>query len=213
MRFNKHVRVGAFVVCLGLSAGMVAAAAGSTGAYFSDAKAGTFTGVIGSIQIKGGGGTGGNQLDFQFDKMLPGERQTAALTFENTGQNAQDVWLVFPNADALHALNDLGSYGEAHIAANGTEVFGSANLSDKYPCGTLSAGFPTICPLPRAVKLFSNVAPGGSGSFSFSFNYGVKLTDPGAYGKPWNSYPLGAPTANGLPYQLVGTQVGIAPAP
>lgn len=211
MRLNKHVRVAAFIGCLGLSAGLVAVATGSTGAYFSDAKSGTFTGVIGSIQIEGGGGTGGNNLDFQFDRMLPGVQQTAALTFRNIGQNAQDVWLVFPNVDALHALNNLGSYGEAHIAANGTEVFGSANLNDGYACGTLSAGYPTICPLPRAVKLFSNVAPLGAGSFSFSFNYGVKLANPSSYGHPWNGYPVGAPTAAGLPYQLVGTQVGVAP--
>lgn len=212
MHLHKRARVGAFVVCLGLSIGMVAVASGATGAYFSDARSGEFSGTIGSIKILGGGGSGTDHLDFHFDNMLPGERQTATGTFENTGANAQDVWLVFPNADALHALNNLGTYGEVHIAANGTEVFGSMNLNDGYPCGTPgNPGYPTLCAVPRAVKLFSNVAPGGAGQFSFSFNYGTKLSNPLAYGQPWNAYPLGAPTAAGLPYQLVATQVGIAP--
>ncbi|HEV8672672.1 MAG TPA: hypothetical protein VGX21_01390 [Methylomirabilota bacterium] len=36
---------------------------------------------------------------------------------------AQGVWIVFPNADALHD-------GEVHIASNGTEIFASHNLND-----------------------------------------------------------------------------------
>ncbi len=49
---------------------------------------------------------------------VSGELQDDVATFTNTGANAEDVWLVFPNVDALHALNDLGGYGEVHIKAN-----------------------------------------------------------------------------------------------
>ena len=220
---RKIARIGAFALCLAASGGLIAAATGATGAYFSDAKPGTLTGTIGSIKIQGSGGSGAG-LDFHFDNMLPGVPQAAVASFSNTGANAEDVWLVFPNADALHALNNLGTYGEIHILANADHKFDSNNLNDGFPCGTPGdAGppqVPTLCALPRAVKLFSNVAPGGAGSFSFSFNYGSKLQNPAAYGASWNPYPLGhtgigtspAPDGYGLPYQLVATQVGIDPS-
>ncbi len=217
MRYKKAVRLGVFVVCLGTSAALVGAATGATGAFFSDTKSGVLTGTIGSIKIEGRGGGGHDSLDFNFDNMLPGELKNDVATFTNTGANAEDVWLVFPNVDALHALNDLGGFGEVHIKANADEVFHSKNLNDHFPCVTPDGVFPeNVCPLPHAVKLFGSVGPGGTGSFTFSFAYSGRLSTqvPDGFVGHFNCFPVTSPvtcTNNGLPYQLVATQVGQVP--
>jgi hypothetical protein len=124
---------------------------------------------------------------------------------------------------ALHALNDLGTYGEFHVKANGTQLFDSANLNDglhnpaKPSCGPFD---PTGCwPLPKMIKIASNVGPTAGGSVDFTFGYASKLSGQSPTGGgAWNSYP--APTVpnptpviagSGLPYQLVATQVGQTP--
>lgn len=215
MRWSRPARIAGFAVCLGVSGVLVGTATGATGAFFTDSESGTYGGNIGSIEINGYGGGGADGLDINFDRLLPGEPQTLTLSFQNTGANNQDVWLVFPNADALHSLNDLGRYGEVHIKANSDPVFDSANLNDdqeNHSCGPLS---PAGCwPVPNMVKLFSNVAPGGSGQFSFTFGYTAYnggISSEAAEGTAWNAYPLHAPTAAGLPFKLVATQVGRTP--
>jgi hypothetical protein len=60
----------------------------------------------------------------------PGDFQTSTVHYTNTGQNAEDVYLVFNQAAALHSVNDLGSFGEAKIGSNGSTVFSSTNLND-----------------------------------------------------------------------------------
>lgn len=199
---------GLFVAALGFAV----ASSSLTGAYFSDTKQGNVTGTVGSIKITGSGGTGTDGLNVQFDHLLPGEVQTKTVNFANTGTNPEDVWVVFNNPDALHALNNLGTYGEVHLSASGTPVFDSANLNDNSgnSCGAPS---PQGCwPLPQKVKLASNLAPGAGGSFSFGFGYASKLqAQSPTGGGAWNQYPLGASTANGLPYQLVAVQAGQTP--
>jgi hypothetical protein len=66
--------------------------------------------------------------------------------------------------------------------------------------------------MTRAYRLATNVAPGGTGNFTFTFNYASKLTlqPPSGVGA-WNAYPLAAPTASGLPYAVVGEQSGVTP--
>lgn len=204
---SMTAKVLGFTVAVGASAALVGTAASSTGAYFSDSRSGGVTGSIGSIKVVTSGGSGTDGLDFNFANMLPGEAQTANVAYQNTGHNKQDVWLVFPNADALHAINDLGSFGEVHITSNGHEVFGSTNLNDN------TSGTCPGCPaLPAAIKLAENVTPGSVGHFTFSFNYGADLKSPLADGVPFNCYPV-TPAAcahNGLPYQVVATQHGIS---
>jgi hypothetical protein len=215
--------------------GLVATATGYTGAYFTEAKAGSITGTIGAVHVATSGGSGGNGLDFAFSNLMPGEPQTITLNYQNTGTGPEDIYLTFPNIPALHALNNLGSYGEVHVADSSSgPVFDSANLNDgrtKPPpnpatdygldsCGALS---PAGCwPLPTAVRVRSNLPAGGSGSATFTFSYAAKLggNGPGT----WNSYPAisgvplqsfgpdaAGPAGNGLPYNVVATQVGHAP--
>ena len=129
---------------------------------------------------------------------------------------------MFNNPTALSALNNLGTYGEVHITANGgSEVFGSANLNDRYACGAPSnPGVATVCAVPKAIKVASSVNPNETGSWAFTFNYAAKLSgQTPAGGGVWNSYPVtGQTTTNaadgtgaGLPYQIVATQVGQTP--
>lgn len=218
---RKKWAVGVGGAALALTLSLVSL--GSTGAYFSDTRQGDVTGSIGSIKVKGSGGSGAESLGLNFTGLLPGSPQTVTAGYQNTGNSPQDVWVVFNNADALHALNDLGTYGEFHIAANGTPLFDSANLSDdmddpaNLSCGTLA---PTGCwPVPKMIKVASNVGPTASGTIDFTFGYAAKLKGQSpAGGGVWNSYPVSTVpkpnpvvAGNGLPYQIVATQVGQTP--
>lgn len=206
-KMSKRARgVIAGLATFGLVAG-VALTMSTTGAYFSDTEAGTVSGSVGSIKVAV------DHHDLTFTNLLPGSVQTVSAHATNNGLNNQDVYVVFNNADALHALNDLGGYGEFHVSANGVEQFASTNLNDgtvKTDCGAFS---PAGCwPVPKAIRLATNVAPGASVLYSFGFGYSGLLkgqtTDGGGV---WNSYPLGAPTASGLPYEIVAVQPGQQP--
>jgi len=232
-------RIAALTASVALLGGAAFIASGTTGAYFSDTKSGTISGSIGSIKITPYGGSGDAKMNLAFTNMLPGEPQTVTIRYRNTGTVTQDVWIVFNNATALSALNSLGSYGEADLKANGTTLFDSANLNDRGP--TCGAFVETGCwPLLSQYRVAQNVAPGGTGWVSFSFNYASKLT---AAGPAWNVYPVSTQqwdpaiaanpdhsttvwkennnrqytvnasdgSGSGLPYQLVATQRGIAP--
>jgi len=224
MRTSIAMRMAAVGTAIALAGAMAVIASGTTGAYFSDSKTGGIGGTVGSIKVQTSGGTGTNGADFAFVNLTPGDFQTITVAFQNVGTLPQDVYLTFPNGQALHALNNLGSYGEVHITDTaGAPLFDSANLSDgrKFAdgsgtCGTLA---PTGCwPVPAQLKVASNVASGGTGSVSFSFRYDKKLSSTG--GGAFNSYPLangegstadlaGTPLQySGLPIAVVATQVG-----
>jgi hypothetical protein len=189
---------------------LMAIGAGQTGAYFSDSHDGNVTGSIGSIKIDPTSGT-----NFSFDKLLPGEPQTVTMTYTNTGKNTEDVWLAFPNATALSALNNMGTYGELHVVSNGTEIFGSNNLNDH------TNTCPSGCnPLPAKLKLANNVAPGASGVAKLTFGYASKLKGQDPSGTAaFNTYPVADQftvnaadgSGSGLPIRLVATQVGQQP--
>src|SRR4051794_24201182 len=118
MMKSKTARFGAFLATLGVSAGLVGTAVHSTGAYFSDTKTGAITGTMGSIKVTtyGGAVDGSGNRNFAFANMLPGEQQTATIQYQNTGRNAEDVYIVFNDTAALAAINDLGHYGTASIS-------------------------------------------------------------------------------------------------
>ncbi len=76
-------------------------------------------------------------------------------------------------------------------------------------------------PLPNQLLIASGVNPGGTGSFSFSFNYASKLSKQAPLGTTanWNAYPVAGQTTtnvadgtgDGLPYEIVATQPGVTP--
>ena len=215
------IKIASLVGSVALLGGAALVASGATGAYFSDSKAGNVTGTVGNVHVAPSGGSGANGTDLAFSNLLPGEKQTVSLNFQNSGSTAEDIYIVFPNATALSALNNLGTFGEAHLSAGGVALFDSANLKDSASsCGAFS---PSGCwPLKSQYLLASNVNPGDVGSFSFSFNYASKLQGQApqySAAAPWNSWPITGQTTtvgadgsgNGLPYKIVATQHGVTP--
>jgi hypothetical protein len=220
---HTKLRIAAIGGSLLLCGGLAVMASGATGAYFSDTHAGAVTGSIGTVQEATNGGSGGNGLDLSFVNLLPGEPQSVTANYGNTGTGNQDFYITFPNATALSALNNLGRYGTLHVSSSGTgavgDVFDSANLNDNSgSCGGFS---PSGCwPLPNQLKIASGVAPGSSGSVTITFNYASALGGSATTGGgTWNTYPVAGQvttnpsdgTGNGLPYDIVATQVGITP--
>lgn len=228
MRRITGLRIVAWLTTLAAVIALAIVATGFTGAYFSDTHSGAISGTIGSIKITPSGGSGADNTDFTFANLLPGVPQSAVVHYQNTGTNPEDVWLVFPNATALSALNNLGTYGEVHVSVGSHTLFESTNLNDRVAtCGPLK---PSGCwPLPAQIKVASNLGPTASGSVTFTFNYAGKLSDPAAEGQPFNVYPVPAGeyspsnpdgqttvnasdgTGTGLPYEIVATQVGQTP--
>lgn len=223
---RRMVGVGITLVA---TVGLAVAASGVTSAYFSDINSGTVTGTVGYVQVSTGGGNGADGLDLKFENLMPGEPQTIKFDYKNTGSGAQDLWLTFKNVPALHALNNLGSYGYLKIAdSSAGVVFESSNLQDgrtvPAPGNSCSNIFdPSGCwPLPPQLKIRNSMAVGAEGTVSITFGYASKLggNGPGV----WNTYPAnllpggeafgpdaaGTP-GNGLPYNVVATQVGQTP--
>ena len=236
MHRSISMRVGAVGTAFALAGGLAVIASGTTGAYFSDTKSGAIKGTTGSILVSTStsSGTGINNLSFSFDNLMPGEAQVATVNFKNVGKKVQDVYLTFPNVPALHALNNLGSYGEVHIS-NGAALFDSVNLNDGRTtasgnsCGPFGPGLGTdgkpLCwPLPDKLLVASALPVGDSGSVTFAFNYPSKLSGTGAMPDGstgvFNSYPLttqafgadaAGPSGDGLPLNVVAVQVGKTP--
>jgi hypothetical protein len=220
MSKSLKLKFGLLGLMLVAAAALVVSVAGITGAFFSDSHSGKISGTVGSIRITPSGGSGPDGTNFAFSNLMPGEPQTARLVYENTGTSNEDVWIVFNNETALSALNNLGTYGEVHLSANGSEVFGSANLNDnETTCGPFSAS--GCWPLQKQYKMASNVPHGGSGAILFSFGYAGKLKTQPPEGTTavFNQYPVPGQfhvkvadgSGDGLPYQIVATQVGQTP--
>jgi hypothetical protein len=212
MRKSKIARIAGFTVALGATASLVGFAATGTGAFFSDSSPGTITGSVGSILVSVSGGNGSTSTDFHFDRLLPGTPQTETITYTNTGNSTEDVYLTFPNATALSALNDLGTYGSVQVNnAGGQDVFDSTNLNDN----TTTCSDPACKPLPSQLKVGSNLTPGASATATFSFGYPGKLH---TQFPDFNTYPVAGQftvvpgqSGTGLPIAIVATQVGQTP--
>lgn len=225
MSRTLKVKLGALGASSLLLVGVAVAAIGLTGAYFSETKAGEIKGNTGSIHVATSGGEGVNGLTFDFKDLLPGEPQTATAHYENTGLNNEAVWVVFNNAEALHSLNNLGSYGEVTLRSDGKSIFHSVNLDDNLPpasgtCGEFTPkevepGVFGCWPLKEKYLLAADIAPGATGNMQFSFAYASKLKSPAAEDQPFNAYPPEVEPSQvkgtGLPYEIVATQVGQQP--
>jgi hypothetical protein len=223
----------ALLATVALLGGTAWIASGTTGAYFSDTHTGAISGSIGTITVHVDGGGTASAPGLHFTNLIPGTPQTVSVKYTNTGSSPQDVWIAFPNATALSALNNLGSYGSVSVsntnASNHTvTVFQSSNLDDNLTeCGGTFSSTPPLCnPLPKSVQVASSVAAGASGTVSFTFGYSIQL-DNKSQNKPFNVYPASSgqydhvsnrngqltinpsdETGTGLPYQIVATQVG-----
>ena len=227
---RRMVGVGITLVA---TVGLAVAASGVTSAYFSDTNSGTITGTVGYVQVQTGGGNGADGLNLNFENLMPGEPQTVHFDYKNIGSGVQDLWLTFPNVPALHALNNLGSFGYLKIVdSSAGVVFESSNLQDgrTVPAPGNSCGNvfdPSGCwPLKPQLKIRNSMAVGAEGTVSITFSYSASLalpTHPNGGPGFWNTYPsvppfgeaFGAdaagPAGNGLPYNVVATQAGQTP--
>jgi hypothetical protein len=202
---SRKAKAAGFLGTVAVTGGLLASAVVGTGAYFQDTEANNhITGTMGSIQIEGHDGSGANSLDAVFTNMLPGETHSKTLRYSNTGANDQDVWLVFKGpglgtGDAKTGINSLGTYGEVHVASNGSEKFASQNLNDNNTTCPVGVGSPACMPLPTKIKVAGALQPGQTGDFSFSFKPSEKF-------KNVQSLQL-----LNLDYDLVATQVGVQP--
>lgn len=200
---NRAARIGGFLGATGMTAALVGAAVAGTGAYFTDAEAGTVTGTMGSIEIDA------TYTTIAFENMLPGEPQEHVVQYRNTGMNNQDVWVVFDQDDLGDfdsatdegKVNDFGRYAEIHLYSFGAPRFESANLNDDAGTCPPGAGDPACNPLPKQVLLASNLAPGATGDMTFNLRPGAAFKSQALYGVDWFN----------LDYQIVATQHGIAP--
>jgi hypothetical protein len=211
MRKSIKMKVGAVGTALAVTGGLAVIASGTTGAFFSETQPGTVTGTIGAVHVLTSNTT------FAWTNMMPGEQKSATVNFTNTGTGPQDFYLVFPNGPALHALNNLGSFGEVHVVGGvvggqaGTmlDLFDSTNLQDgrtkenQNSCGDVFSPridtTPHGCwPLPDKLKIAGTVDVGARVSVSFTFNYAGKLGDAhipqgwpsSSGGGIFNTYPL-----------------------
>lgn len=214
MRKSIMLKVGAVGTTFAMAGALAIAASGTTGAYFSETQVGGITGTPGAVHLNTSATT------FAWTNMMPGEQNSAKVDFTNTGTGAQDFYLVFQNATALSALNDLGTYGEAHVSVNGVEKFASANLTDHWADLSVGqAGVPLTHALPAKILLASNVTKDSVNSFEFDFKYDGRIGNGTSGGVGvFNSYPVSGQTTKvpgetgaGLPFSVVAVQVGQQP--
>ncbi len=213
----------------------VAIVATQSGADFSGtSNTGTIGGTFASVSVVGYAGDG-NGMNIEFPKVLvPNEAQSVTTDFSNNGNISEDIYVVFPTTEALHALNQQGRYAGVSIAVDGGSPFWqSSNLNDglhtgatpagPYDCNTpTNSGTPQICPLPPVVKLATNVGQGQAHSWTFTYEPQDVAGHPpfsNAYQTTgFNPYPVNAAgsivpseiAGHGLPYQFVAVPTGHA---
>lgn len=216
---HKTVRIGAFLATMAGATALVGAAATSTGAYFTDTHAGTINGTFGKIALRvdnvtvptGDSATGTDDLAIQWNNMLPGQDKTVTFKVTNITNNAESIWLAFDNSNNEWAnINTLGSFGDAKInSPNINQDYN--NLNNLYPEGTPpnpgqknSCGDPepAIAYLP-AENHVMDLAPGASGTFTFSFGFTACLSANALQGNTAFAAPL--------LYDIIATQPGITP--
>jgi hypothetical protein len=136
---KKTVKVAGFVGALCASAALVATAATSTGAYFTNSKDGNLAGSAGHLEVL----TSGTNINFT--GLNPGEDQTQKITYTPTSNSTtkEDIWLVFdPNTTGYGAFTGakgltygswtsggLGGYGHFKIISDQGLGFQSYNLA------------------------------------------------------------------------------------
>jgi hypothetical protein len=213
------------------AAATIAVVATNTGADFSStSNPGTISGTNGRVTVIG---NHGGSLDISFGSgMVPGIVNTVSVTFTNSGNVPEDIYVEFPNAQALHAFDQEGRFAQANIQADGNTTWSSQNINDglqaganpagPYNCATATnLGDPQICPLSVFEPLLTNVGAGQTHTFTFNYleNSTVqglpKNVGNGAQGAVFNAYPVGTSgnanagtTSSGLPYEFYAIPTG-----
>lgn len=221
-------RIGGFVAALAASAALVASAASSTGAWFTDVTDGSLSASSGHLNLVVSG-----DKTINFANLMPGETRTADLGYTaDVSGGTVDVWLVFPTDTPQQATayclftgpkdqcggGGLGRYGYFAVSADGYgQAFRSHNLKNApagvtgQSCGVDGNGrggsdqqatsvldTPPYCGVPTAILVADNVADGASGTLHVSFGLSGRQDQQGQV----------EPT---VPFQIVATQSGHRP--
>jgi hypothetical protein len=220
-RFRKALTAAA----LGAGAfALVAAAAGTTGAYFTDSQSGAINGSLGSVKVNT------TALALNYANLLPGVFPTQNVTYTAAGTDAEDIWLVLPTDGSADKFNgQKGTSGEApalgrygHFAVTSPAgSFTSYNLTTAAVLGgtdsctvnanghggsdaqaTSKSDYIDYCPVPSAILLSSNLPAGQSATAKITFGFTKLLKGPNV---------LNAPLAEVAQFKIVATQHGVLP--
>lgn len=194
MQKSTKAKILGGTTALVMACGLAVAGSSVTSAYFSDTNTGgTITASYGSIYVDvDGSKTKTPNLDLT--DLLPGQTKTGKFTVKNAGRSPQDVHVRFDSDAILKLVNQLGRSAAIEIKVDDERVFFSDNLNDGYP------GDPSVTPLPKQLKLVSDLAPQDDATVEFSFTYAASNTA---------QLPFEVPLS--LPYSVIATQPGIAP--
>lgn len=226
MKRSTTAKLLAGVAAVGAAAFLIGPATGTTGAYFTESKAGTINASTGGVHLNT------DDLTLNFTKLLPGEFQTVNVTYTSAGTGLQDVWLVLPTDGTADALNGIagtpsgdralgryghfavtapdGSFTSYNLATAGTGIHsGDTCTTDSYGRGGSNAQpanrsdyTVAFCPVPNAVLLSYGISPGASGVAAITFGFTKLMNNPAQ-----QNLPLSTVAA----FKIVATQHGIAP--
>ena len=218
-------KIGGFIGTVAAGAALVAAAAGGTGAYFTDSKAGEMKASTGQLKLNT------TETNLSFADLMPGTSKTNSIDYNVVTTGPSDVWLVFDPADAsyqkftgakLNALapkGGLGRYGHFAVSNNtGGPLFQSYNLAHA-PVDAIAASkcavnvnghggsaqqavsvedTPPWCGVPSAILIAAGLTNGQGGTANLTF---------GVTGR-WTVQEI-APGS--VKFKLVATQAGHRP--
>lgn len=170
-------RIGGFAAALTASVALVAAATGTTGAYFTDTHDGTLNGSSGHLTLQIGHP---GQLSMNFTDLIPGQTQTKHVSFTTNSSSdvTEDVWVLFPVTDTTdktayamftggkgeygYADGGLGRYAQIEIGATTgsyNRAFVSHNLANDPSMNDSFGGFASACYNPATGRGGETAAP------------------------------------------------------
>ncbi len=216
----SFLKMGGFVGTIGAGAALVAAAAGGTGAWFTDSQNGNLSASTGSIQITA------SDTTVSFAGLMPGENRSKTIDYTvNTSSGQGDVWLTFDTSSVKYLQftgnknnptftdGGMGRYGHFAVANNGSTLFSSYNLANESdgvsgcananghgsgPMATSVSDTPPYCGVPGAIKIASGLANGQGGHLKLTFGVTGRWTGQNA-------------PAVDVPFKVVVTQAGHKP--
>ena len=215
-------KIGGFIGTVAAGAALVAAAAGGTGAYFTDSKPGTISATTGQLKLNT------TDTNLSFKDLVPGTSKTKDISYNVETTDPSDVWLVFDPTDVAYlkftgakgnpsypdggmgrfghfaVSNDSGgplfqSYNLAHVEAGGCAGDGNGRGgSNQQSTSREIEGAPPQCGVPSAILIASNLTNGQGGTVHLTFGVTGRWTGQNA-------------TLTPVPFNLVATQAGHRP--
>lgn len=162
MKRSKVLRIGGFVTAVCATTALVAAAAQSTGAWFTDSHSGTIASSSGHLNllIKNAAGTYADadtsQMNLAYSDLMPGESRDKTIDYQVSASGGKmDLWLTFdPTTQAYgeftgtngqpygsYTGGGMGGYGHFKVVGDSGYSFESYNL--QLPSGHSNGNYGT----------------------------------------------------------------------